>query len=144
MTDLPNVRVETGVDTVSIGRIRGLVADEATGFVDRVFTTEERAYCDGTRHPAEHYAARWCVKEAARKLVDDPGRVAFRDVATHRTETGAPRLAVADTARRALTETVGAPPSTAAVDTAVSLTHDRESDTATAVVTVAVGGGGPS
>ena len=140
--ELLGVRIETGVDTVSIERIQRLVTDGPTGFVDRVFTADEQSYCDDTRYPAEHYAARWCVKEAVRKLVDDSSGVVLRDVATRRTETGAPRLVVLDTARQAVTETFGVPPSADAVDTSVSLTHDRESDTATAVVTVAVGGGG--
>lgn len=126
---------------MSIDRVRTLVADGPDGFVDRVFTAEEREYCDGTRYPAEHYAARWCVKEAVRKLTDSPGEVALRDVATRRTATGAPRLVVSDTAERALTETLGTSPSGDGVDTTISLTHDRESDTAAAIVVVAVDGG---
>lgn len=134
--ELPGVQVETGTDVVSISRIRRLVTDGPTGFTERVFTDEERAYCDATAHPAEHYAARWCVKEAVRKVVADPGSVAFGDVATHR-DGDAPRLVVSDTARRALAETVDTSPAAETVDTAVSLTHDRENDTAGAVVTVA-------
>jgi holo-[acyl-carrier protein] synthase len=144
VVDSSGVTVETGVDVVSIDRIRRLVTDGPTGFVDRVFTADEQSYCDDTRYPAEHYAARWCVKETVRKLVDASSGVSLRDVATRRTETGAPRLVVLDTARQAVTETFGVPPSADAVDTSVSLTHDRKTDTATAVVTVAVGGGGSS
>jgi holo-[acyl-carrier protein] synthase len=140
VVDSSGVTVETGVDVVSIDRIRGLVTDGPSGFVERVFTADEQSYCAETQYPAEHYAARWCVKEAVRKLVDDPSGVALRDVATRRTRTGAPRLAVSDTARRALTETFGAPPSADVVGTGVSLTHDRETDTAVAVVTVVRGG----
>lgn len=134
---LTNVRVETGVDVTAISRVRRLLED--TAFRDRAFAQTEVVYCEETRRPAEHYAARWCVKEALRKLVANPGAVAFGDVVTERDSDG-PQLSVSGTAVRALTETFGVEPSADRVDTAVSLTHDRESDTATAIVTVAVGG----
>lgn len=36
-------------------------------FLSRVFTAEERAYCDGLKHPHKHYAARFAAKEAVSK-----------------------------------------------------------------------------
>jgi phosphopantetheine--protein transferase-like protein len=36
-------------------------------FYQENFTGEEIAYCVATRFPRQHFAARWCVKEALRK-----------------------------------------------------------------------------
>jgi holo-[acyl-carrier protein] synthase len=35
--------------------------------MNRVFTEEERAYCDSLKHPHKHYAARFAAKEAISK-----------------------------------------------------------------------------
>ena len=56
-----------GIDTVRISRIAEAVKDEA--FLRRVFTAEERAYCDGRARPCESYAGLFCAKEAAVKAL---------------------------------------------------------------------------
>lgn len=129
--DHPNVDV--GVDVVAISRVEDLCED--AGFVRRVFTDGEIEYCENGAYPAEHYAGRWCVKEAVRKLVARPGEVAFRDVAVAK-DGPRPTLAVSADVERRLSEAVGGEPA-AGVDANVSLSHDRTSDTAIGVVTVA-------
>ena len=45
-----------GVDMLEIARMERVLA-RTPNFVRRVFTEEERAYCEKTARPAEHYAA---------------------------------------------------------------------------------------
>ncbi|MGI9192049.1 MAG: holo-ACP synthase [Chitinophagaceae bacterium] len=52
-----------GTDMVDIQRIAQVVA-RGEHFKLKVFAPDEIAYCDAQRHPAQHYAARWAVKEA--------------------------------------------------------------------------------
>lgn len=52
-----------GTDMVDIQRIAQVVA-RGEHFKLKVFSPDEIAYCDAQRHPAQHYAARWAVKEA--------------------------------------------------------------------------------
>ena len=52
-----------GTDLVDIQRIEQ-VLQKGIAFKEKVFAPEEIAYCDAKRKPAEHYAARWAVKEA--------------------------------------------------------------------------------
>ena len=55
-----------GTDIVEIGRMEKAMGKEA--FLARVFTQEERAYCDGRGAGREaSYAARWAGKEAVLK-----------------------------------------------------------------------------
>lgn len=55
-----------GIDIIEIGRVGSAVEQE--GFVRRVFTAAERAYCDGRGlQRAASYAARFAGKEAVMK-----------------------------------------------------------------------------
>ena len=55
-----------GTDIVEIGRMEKAMGKEA--FLARVFTQEERSYCDGRgAGRAASYAARWAGKEAVLK-----------------------------------------------------------------------------
>ena len=57
-----------GIDLCEVERIRRAV-EGTPGFVDRVFTEGERAYCRSQADPAMHYAARFAAKEAALKAL---------------------------------------------------------------------------
>ena len=56
-----------GIDTVVVSRLAEAVKDEA--FLRRVYTAQERAYCDGRARPCESYAGLFCAKEAAVKAL---------------------------------------------------------------------------
>ena len=43
------------------------IVEPCTKFLDRLFTPEERAYCDSQKRPYVNYAARFAVKEAIAK-----------------------------------------------------------------------------
>jgi holo-[acyl-carrier protein] synthase len=56
-----------GCDVIEVARVRGVIERQGERFLDRVFTAEERAYCQAHRHPYPHYAARFAAKEAISK-----------------------------------------------------------------------------
>ncbi|MFZ5495790.1 MAG: holo-ACP synthase [Verrucomicrobiota bacterium] len=69
MISLPpgGILVGLGCDIIETDRIRGVLRRHGERFLARVFTDEERAYCDSLKHPHKHYAARWAAKEAVSK-----------------------------------------------------------------------------
>jgi holo-[acyl-carrier protein] synthase len=56
-----------GCDLIEVARVAGVIERQGERFLDRVFTAEERAYCDALGYPAKHYAARFAAKEAVSK-----------------------------------------------------------------------------
>ena len=56
-----------GVDIVETARIEQSVARHGDRFLDRLFTADERRYCDSMSVPARCYAARFAAKEAVSK-----------------------------------------------------------------------------
>lgn len=89
-----------GVDMLEIARMER-VMERRPNFARRVFTEEERAYCDRTARPAEHYAARFAAREAVLKALGTGfGQgVGRKDVSVSRDQNGRP---VAVLAGRAL------------------------------------------
>lgn len=55
-----------GVDIVEIDRMKGAL-DREPRMKERVFTEEERKYCEKKARPHVHYALRFAAKEAAAK-----------------------------------------------------------------------------
>jgi len=56
-----------GCDVIEVDRVRGVLERQGERFLHRVFTDEERAYCEQMAHPHKHYAARFAAKEAVAK-----------------------------------------------------------------------------
>lgn len=91
-------------------------------FRARVFTEEERAYCDSRgANSVQHYAARFAAKEAAFKALRTGWRdgLAWHHVAVISDELGAPILQLSGHARE-LFDGLGA------TDAHVSLSHTSE------------------
>jgi holo-[acyl-carrier protein] synthase len=61
------VLIGLGCDIIETERIRSVLRKHGDRFLKRVFTDEERAYCDSLKYPHKHYAARWAAKEAVSK-----------------------------------------------------------------------------
>lgn len=57
-----------GVDIVEISRMEAIMR-KTPGFFPRVFTDEERRYCDSSSRPAAHYACRFAAREAVLKAL---------------------------------------------------------------------------
>jgi holo-[acyl-carrier protein] synthase len=91
------VAIGIGVDVVDLERFETIV-DRRPRFVDRVFTTDERAYCDRSNAFAvrcQRYAARFAAKEAVMKVLGcGLGAYGFHDVAVARDNSGEPALVV--------------------------------------------------
>jgi holo-[acyl-carrier protein] synthase len=102
------VVVGTGVDLAEIERVaRALSAPHGRRFRERVFTPEERRYCESRgRGRDESYAARFAAKEAVMKALGVGwGRgAAWQDISVVRARGGPPRIELSgqalETARR--------------------------------------------
>jgi holo-[acyl-carrier protein] synthase len=58
-----------GIDATEIPRINETMKIYGDRFLQRIFTPGEIAYCQAKRHSAQHFAARFAVKEAAMKAL---------------------------------------------------------------------------
>lgn len=69
MIEIPpgGILIGLGCDLIEVARVRGVLERQGERFMNRVFTEEERAYCDSLKHPHKHYAARFAAKEAISK-----------------------------------------------------------------------------
>jgi holo-[acyl-carrier protein] synthase len=115
--------VKVGVDIIEIERIRRALG--RSGFRERCFTDDERAYCDSRPDPAQSYAARFAGKEAVGKALGCGVRFTWKEVEI----VGRPKPGVRLSGRtEAFAERVRA----GAID--LSLTHGREIAAAVCVV----------
>ncbi len=81
-----------GVDIVEISRMER-VMHVTPSFISRMFTDEERAYCDASARPAAHYACRFAAREAVLKSLGTgfgQEGVGRNDVCTSRDSNGKP------------------------------------------------------
>jgi holo-[acyl-carrier protein] synthase len=80
-----------GVDIVEIDRMR-LALERHPRMKERIFSAEERAYCDARNRPYIHYATRFAAKEAVLKALGMgfSGGIRFTDVEVLRDERGRP------------------------------------------------------
>ena len=83
-----------GVDIIEIERIRKIAEKSGERFLRRVFTPNERAYCEKRYRPYENYAARFAAKEAVLKALGTglASGAAFADVEILRTEKDPPKV----------------------------------------------------
>src|ERR1700693_2633455 len=69
-------------------------------FRERVFTAEERAYCDGKARPAESSAGRFSAREATIKALGGYRGKLWQDVSVARHPSGAPSILLSGNAKR--------------------------------------------
>lgn len=121
--------ISIGTDIIEVHRIRETI-ERTPRFVERVFTENERTYCDSRgAAAAQHYAARFSAKEAALKALGTgwSGRIAWHDIEVCAGAHGAPYLLVTGEALKIM-ETLGA----TAIH--VSLSHTTEHATAQVIL----------
>ncbi len=122
-----------GVDMLEISRMERVI-ERRPNFLLRVFTEEERAYCERCARPAEHYAARWAAREAVVKALGCGfgNGVGIRDVSVTRDERGTVRARLTGGAAKVAMEK-------GVVEVALSISYTRDVAVANAVaVTEAV------
>ena len=109
-----------GVDMLEIERMEQVMRRRPS-FVRRVFTEEERAYCDASARPAEHYAARFAAREAVLKALGTgfSGGVGLRDVSVTRDAAGRPQALLTGRAAQIARER-------GVREIALSISHTRE------------------
>ncbi len=118
---MSTVIVGLGIDCEEISRWEGLSATEVGDSRYPLFTPSEHQFCSSSAHPAQHYAGRWCLKEACVKALTTLVTITTRDVEVLHQRAQAPTVVLVG--RAAL------PPDVALV---VSVTHSEK--TAAAVV----------
>ncbi len=94
-----------GVDMVEIARMEKILV-RRPNFAKRVFSEEERAYCDRMARPAQHYAARFAAREAVLKALGTgfSQGIGFADVSVARNEAGQPQAKLSGRAREVADE----------------------------------------
>lgn len=91
-----------GVDITEVDRIQAAIERHGEAFLRRVFTAEERAYCEQFKKKYERYAGRFAAKEAAMKALGTGWRrgVRWADLEVVREKSGRPALALAGEAAK--------------------------------------------
>jgi len=70
---------EIGIDIQKISEFE----DVSEGFLKKIFTENEISYCSGKSKPAQHFAARFAVKEAIIKALSQfEEKVNYKDIET--------------------------------------------------------------
>lgn len=127
--------VRTGTDVQAISAFDEFDPEVGSRIKERVFAESERAYCERTGYPAQHYAARWAAKEAFVKLVGRLRGFTYDGVRVATTDSG-PYLDLSEAAAEALRDAFE---ETTSVSLDLSLSHDRDADIAMATVVGLVG-----
>ena len=83
-----------GVDIVETSRIASSIERLGKPFLDRVFTKNERLYCDALHSPEASYAARFAAKEAVSKAFGTGmgARISWLDIEVQRNAEGKPTI----------------------------------------------------
>ena len=110
-----------GTDIEDVARFE----NRPTHFYERIFTTEEITYCQSKANPAQHFAARFCAKEALVKACGSLGihNITITDFEITTDEHGVPHATM-------LSESLKNTPLTAKI----SLSHTKTMATATALI----------
>jgi len=101
--------VSIGIDIVEVYRIRETIS-RTPRFVERVYTTGERAYCEAKgAAAAQSFAARFAAKEAFLKALQTGwrGKITWQDIEIISGENNVPRLEIFGEAKNIL-ENLGA------------------------------------
>ncbi len=84
--------VGIGLDIAEVDRVQAAIERHGERFLHRIYTDEERRYCDSKPNRFERYAGRFAAKEAAMKAIGTGWRrgVAWRDFEVRRAPSGQP------------------------------------------------------
>jgi holo-[acyl-carrier protein] synthase len=91
-----------GSDILDVARVTQALERDGDRFREDVFSAGEISYCEGKRHPAQHYAARFAAKEAFVKALGNGVRdgIVWRDIEIRHEPTGQPRLRLSGASQR--------------------------------------------
>jgi holo-[acyl-carrier protein] synthase len=114
-----------GVDICEIARMERALSRHPT-LAERVFTREERAYCNTKARPAESYAGRFAAREAVIKALGGYSGRRWQDISVSGHPSGAPSIVLGGNAKRRA-DTIGAG------GVMIAFTHEKTSAVAFAV-----------
>jgi holo-[acyl-carrier protein] synthase len=117
--------VGLGVDICEVARMERAIARHPT-MCERVFTPEEREYCDRKARPAESYAGRFAAREATIKALGGYRGKRWQDIHVSRHPSGAPSIVLEGNAKLRA-DTLGI------ARVLISFTHEKTSAVAFAV-----------
>lgn len=112
--------VGVGVDLLEVERLaRDLRKKD--GLREEIFTADEIAYCQKKRYPAEHFAARFCAKEAFFKALGSGkrGAMGWREIEVQNDQNDRPQIELRGQVK-AFAERIGAK------NIHLSLSHTRK------------------
>jgi len=97
-----------GVDLAEVGRIKAAIERHGEPFLRRIYTAQERAYCEQFKNKYERYAGRFAAKEAAMKALGTGWRrgVKWVDFEVVREMSGRPTIALGGQAKK-IAEQIG-------------------------------------
>ena len=87
------MNILTGVDIIEIRRIKKSIEELGEGFLNRIYTNREIAYCESKKiGKFESYAVRFAAKEAVSKAIGTGigARVSLIEIEVENNEMGAP------------------------------------------------------
>lgn len=118
-----------GVDTVAISKFNEVLAKSGDSFVEHVFTSNERAYCQAAANPNQSFAARFAAKEALLKAIPSLRSygVDWQDMEITHNGFGAPEFVIAGRLRDNMERT-------GIERIMLSISHTSESAVAVAIV----------
>jgi holo-[acyl-carrier protein] synthase len=96
------MKLSTGIDIISVDRVRALMEKSGERFLRRWFSSEEIEYCTAKARPSQHYAARLAAKEAAVKALGHGwlDGILLSDITVSVGSSGAPLMRLAGRARQ--------------------------------------------
>ncbi len=93
--------IGTGIDLIEVHRVRGAIERHGERLLTRLFTADERRYCQEKANWALHFAGRFAAKEAFSKAIGTGfgEKLSFTDVEIQRNGDGAPYLVLGEKAK---------------------------------------------
>ena len=87
----------TGVDIIEIERMEKALKRWGNSFLTYVFNKEEIDYAKKHKHPNQHFAARFAVKEAIVKAIGDNALIGWKDITILNDSNGTPFCKISKT-----------------------------------------------
>ena len=118
-----------GVDTVAMKKFENVITNSGDGFIEHVFSTEERKYCASSANTVQSFAGHYAAKEALAKAMPSLRSygVDWKDIEVTHNNFGAPEFVMTDPLRENLARINGS-------SILLSISHTHE----TAVAMVAI------
>ncbi len=125
------MEIRQGIDIVSVKRMGQAINRQGARFTSRIFTLQEKKYCESKRMKFEHYAARFAAKEAFMKTASlrKGNRFRFREIEVRRMATGKPFIYLSEKNRKRF----GLPKQ---FQLELSMAHEREYAVATVILVI--------